>query len=94
VEPGIHPAVLPDTDLFRELGHLYETRLETLRHGSQRALSTHSRWMRALECEACACARSERSMSGGYGRVQGGEYWRDRAANHVPMQDDRRPCSL
>jgi hypothetical protein len=50
-EPGVHPAVLPDTDLFRELGHLYETRLETLRHGSERALSTHSRWMRALECE-------------------------------------------
>lgn len=51
MEPGIHPAVLPDTDLFRELGHLYETRVETLRHGSERALSTHSRWMRALECE-------------------------------------------
>jgi hypothetical protein len=51
VELGIHPAVLPDTDLVRELGHLYETRLETLRHGSERALSTHARWMRALECE-------------------------------------------
>jgi hypothetical protein len=51
VEPGIHPALLPDTDLYRELGRLYETRLETLRHGSERALSTHSEWMRALECE-------------------------------------------
>jgi hypothetical protein len=46
VEPGIHPAVLPDTDLFRELGHLYETRLETLRHGSKQALSAHSEWAR------------------------------------------------
>jgi Family of unknown function (DUF6158) len=43
----MHPAVLPDTHLFRELGHLYETRLETLWHGSEWALSTHSEWMRA-----------------------------------------------
>jgi hypothetical protein len=75
VEPGIHPAVLPDTDLFRELGHLYETRLETLRHGSERALSTHSRWMRALECEYLRRCQSRSAATGMrrlLGRVRGG----------------------
>jgi Family of unknown function (DUF6158) len=51
MECGIHPAALPDDDLLRELGHLLETRLETLRHGSEQALSTHSTRMRALEAE-------------------------------------------
>jgi Family of unknown function (DUF6158) len=51
MELGIHPAALLDDDLLRELGHLCETRLETLRHGSEQALSTHSGRMRALESE-------------------------------------------
>jgi hypothetical protein len=51
METGIHPAALPDGDLFRELRHMYETRLETLRHGSAHALATHSSRMQALEHE-------------------------------------------
>jgi hypothetical protein len=51
MESGIHPAALPDDDLFRELGHLYQTRLDALRHGSARALSTHSVRTQELEHE-------------------------------------------
>jgi len=51
MESGIHPAALPDGDLFRELRHIYQTRLETLRHGSAHALATHSSRMQALEHE-------------------------------------------
>lgn len=51
MEPGIHPAALPDGDLFRELRHMCQTRLETLRHGSAHALATHSNRMQALEHE-------------------------------------------
>jgi hypothetical protein len=51
MESGIHPAGLPDGDLFRELRHMYQTRLETLRHGSAQALATHSSRMQALEHE-------------------------------------------
>jgi Family of unknown function (DUF6158) len=51
MESGIHPAALPDRDLFRELRHMYRTRLETLRHGSAQALATHSSRMEALERE-------------------------------------------
>lgn len=51
MESGIHPAALPDDDLFRELGHMYETRLDALRHGSAQALSTHSVRMQEFEHE-------------------------------------------
>jgi uncharacterized protein DUF6158 len=51
MESGIHPAALPDGDLFRELRHMYQTRLEALRHGSAHALDTHSSRMEALEHE-------------------------------------------
>jgi Family of unknown function (DUF6158) len=51
MESGIHPATLPDGDLFRELRHTYKTRLETLRHGSAHALATHSSRTQALEEE-------------------------------------------
>jgi len=51
MESGIHPAALPDADLFRELRHIYQTRLEALRHGSAHALATHSSRMEALEHE-------------------------------------------
>jgi len=51
MESGIHPAALPDDDLFRELRHMHTTRLETLRHGSAHALATHTSRMEALEHE-------------------------------------------
>jgi hypothetical protein len=37
--------------LYEELGHLYETRLDTLRHGSDDALDNHTGRMRELEEE-------------------------------------------
>jgi hypothetical protein len=37
--------------LVTELAHLYETRLDTLRHGSDDALANHTRRMRELEEE-------------------------------------------
>lgn len=42
---------LSDEDLFRELGHLAETRLDTLRHGSADALEAHSTRSATLEQE-------------------------------------------
>jgi hypothetical protein len=42
---------LADGVLFDELGHLYETRLDTLRHGSDDALQNHTQRMQALEEE-------------------------------------------
>lgn len=48
---GVPTVELSDEDLFRELGHLYETRLETLRHGSDDAVSAHTERTRALEEE-------------------------------------------
>jgi hypothetical protein len=42
---------LADEVLFDELGHLYETRLDTLRHGSDDALQNHTQRMQALEAE-------------------------------------------
>jgi hypothetical protein len=67
VEPGIHPAVLPDADLFRELGHLYETQAgnAAARGRSGRCLHTQdgcAHW----SVSTCAGARNGRSMSGGY----------------------------
>ncbi|MEV5830721.1 MULTISPECIES: DUF6158 family protein [Actinomadura] len=48
---GIDPRELPDDDLFRELGHLYETRFETLRHASDQAFEEHTRRTNELEGE-------------------------------------------
>lgn len=42
---------LPDEVLRSELGQLYETRLETLRHGAEDALANHTERMRDLERE-------------------------------------------
>jgi hypothetical protein len=48
---GIPTIELSDDDLYRELGHLYETRLETLRHGSEDSLASHTARTEALEQE-------------------------------------------
>jgi hypothetical protein len=48
---GVDPGVLSDEDLMRELGHLYETRLEALRHAADQALDEHTRRTGALETE-------------------------------------------
>jgi hypothetical protein len=50
-EQGIDPAGLADDDLFRELGSLYRTRLQTLRHGPDAALANHARRTEELEKE-------------------------------------------
>lgn len=50
-ETGIDPAGLGDDDLFRELGSLYRTRLQTLRHGPDAALDNHLRRTAELETE-------------------------------------------
>jgi hypothetical protein len=44
-------AELADDVLLAELGHLYETRLGTLRHGSDDALAHHTGRMQDLERE-------------------------------------------
>jgi len=47
-----HPTQeLSDEELLEHLGQLYETRLETLRHGSQDALDNSDRRLRELEGE-------------------------------------------
>jgi hypothetical protein len=48
---GPGAAELGDDDLLRELEHLHETRHETLRHGSESALTAHTHRMEALEQE-------------------------------------------
>jgi hypothetical protein len=48
---GVDPAVLSDEDLMRELGHLYETRMDALRHAADQALDEHTRRTSALETE-------------------------------------------
>ena len=49
-EPARHPIdELDDDDLFRELEHLYRTRLDTLRGGSQSALDNSDRRIGELE---------------------------------------------
>jgi hypothetical protein len=47
------PAVaeLSTEDLLREMTHLHATRTDTLRHGSQSALQSHTHRMSALEQE-------------------------------------------
>ncbi|MDQ1676499.1 MAG: hypothetical protein QOC93_1643 [Actinomycetota bacterium] len=42
---------LADEELFAELGHLHQTRLDTLRHGSDDALANHTARVRELEEE-------------------------------------------
>jgi hypothetical protein len=53
-ETGIDPAGLADDDLFRELGSLHRTRLQTLRHGPDAALENHLRRTAELETEYLA----------------------------------------
>ncbi|MBW8485791.1 DUF6158 family protein [Actinomadura parmotrematis] len=48
---GVDPAQLDERDLFRELGHLYETRMEALRHASDPAFAEHTRRTAQLEAE-------------------------------------------
>jgi hypothetical protein len=48
---GISPADLTDEELLRELASLHETRNDTLRHGSDDALTNHSRRTDELERE-------------------------------------------
>lgn len=50
-ERGVDPAELTDDDLMRELGHLYETRMEALRHAADQALDEHTHRMAQLEAE-------------------------------------------
>lgn len=48
---GVDPAELSDEDLMRELGHLYETRMDALRHAAAQALDEHTHRMTLLEEE-------------------------------------------
>ena len=48
---GVAPTDLTNDNLLRELEQLYETRLTTLRHGSEDALATHTRRTSELEVE-------------------------------------------
>lgn len=51
VEPGVDPVTLTEADLIRELERLHATRNETFRHGSDEALSMHTRRTAELERE-------------------------------------------
>ena len=51
MQTGIDPDTLSDEDLFRELGSLYRTRLETLRHGPDAALSNQFKRTAELKTE-------------------------------------------
>ena len=46
--------MLPDDDLYRELGSLYRARLSTLRHGPDAALANHFKRTAELETEYMA----------------------------------------
>jgi len=46
---GVDPTELSEEDLFRELGHLHETRHMTLRHASADALAAHTTRTAELE---------------------------------------------
>jgi hypothetical protein len=48
---GVPARDLAEDDLIRELESLYRTRLDTLRHGADQALMTHSDRMAELEAE-------------------------------------------
>ncbi len=47
--PGV--ADLSNDDLLREMGHIHATRTDTIRHGSESAMESHSSRMAALEQE-------------------------------------------
>ena len=51
---GVDPSELSDDDLIREMHSLHRTRLDTLRHGSDPALSNHLRRTAELETEYLA----------------------------------------
>ncbi len=48
---GIDPTTLDDDDVRREMLQLHQTRHETVLHGSEDALETHTRRMLELENE-------------------------------------------
>jgi hypothetical protein len=48
---GVPADQLSDEDLIREMWELHRTRNETLRHGSDQALATHTRRTAELEAE-------------------------------------------
>ena len=48
---GVDPGELSDEDLMRELGHLYETRMDALRHAADQALDEHTHRMTLMEEE-------------------------------------------
>ncbi len=48
---GVPPTTLSDEDLLRELSSLHSTRHETFRHGTDDALTNHSRRTDELERE-------------------------------------------
>ncbi|GLW63813.1 hypothetical protein Arub01_20570 [Actinomadura rubrobrunea] len=48
---GVPPSALSDHDLLRELGHLYQTRMDALRHAADQAFGEHTRRMNQLEAE-------------------------------------------
>jgi hypothetical protein len=48
---GVPASELSDEDLRREVGHLHETRHDTLLGGSEDALEAHTKRMLALEAE-------------------------------------------
>ena len=48
---GVPPQELSEDDLFRELQQLHETRMHTLRHGSDDALDNSTRRVNELEQE-------------------------------------------
>jgi Family of unknown function (DUF6158) len=48
---GVSPAELTDDDLLRELGHLYETRMDALRHAADQAYAEHTQRMAQMEAE-------------------------------------------
>lgn len=48
---GVPPQDLDDEELMTELRSLHDTRHDTLRHGSDDALSTHTRRTAELEAE-------------------------------------------
>lgn len=51
MEEGVPADQLSEEDLFRELYQVHRTRHETLRHGSDSALDTHTQRTAELEAE-------------------------------------------
>jgi hypothetical protein len=50
-DTGVPAAELTDEELMRELASLYRTRMDTLRHGSDQSLATHTARMAEFEAE-------------------------------------------